>query len=189
MLCATLHAVATPLRGGLTQALAATDFQEVHLVKSGTKSKGVWLIAGSLSVAVIFIVISSMRSLSTLENTLLQVLSLGLGLTGSFVVGRDDSKENAQDMIKPHAKSAFRRVLSLYNSLSRLASAIEQQKQSLIGNDDGIHSLEKLQGIVIEQISTADDALEDWKDILPDELSKLKISSKRELILESNKND
>jgi hypothetical protein len=181
-------------RGGrgpvpLISALAATNYQEFPAVRSATKNQGGWLIAGSLIVAAIFIVISSIRNLSTLENTLLQVLSLGLGLAGSFVIGREDAKENAKDIIKPHAKSAFRRVLSLYNSLSRLASAIEHQKQSLSENEAGIHSLEKLQGIVIEQISTADDALEDWKDILPEELSKLKVSPKRELILESNSNE
>lgn len=158
-------------------------------MRTATKNQGVWLIVASLIVSVIFIGISAVRNLTTLENTLLQVFSLGLGLVGSFVIGREDSKVAAKDLVKPHAKSAFRRVLSLYNSLSRLANAIEYQKENLAGNEAGIHSLEKLQGIVIEQISTADDALEDWKDILPDELSRLKVTPKRELVLESNENE
>ena len=36
-------------------------------------------------------------------------------------------------------------------------------------------SMAKLEAIVIEQLATADDALEDWNDIVPDEVSELKI--------------
>ena len=145
--------------------------------------------AASIAVSAFFVIVSSTRDLTALENTLLQVFSIGLGLAGSFIIGREGSKEAAVDLIKPHAKSAFRRVLSLYNSLSRLATAIEAQKEQLSSNKAALHSLEKLQGIVIEQISTADDAMEDWKDIIPEELDKLKVTSKRELTLENGENE
>lgn len=146
-------------------------------MKLATKNQGFWLVAGSIAVSAFFVVVSSLRDLTALESTLLQVFSIGLGLAGSFIIGREGSKEAAADLIKPHAKSAFRRVLSLYNSLSRLATAIEIQKEQLTNNKAAQHSLEKLQGIVIEQISTADDALEDWKDIIPEELDKVKLTA------------
>jgi len=158
-------------------------------VKAATKRQGFWLVAASIAVSAFFVIVSSTRDLTALENTLLQVFSIGLGLAGSFIIGREGSKEAAVDLIKPHAKSAFRRVLSLYNSLSRLATAIEAQKEQLSSNKAALHSLEKLQGIVIEQISTADDAMEDWKDIIPEELDKLKVTSKRELTLENGENE
>lgn len=158
-------------------------------MKAATKNQGLWLVAASIAVSGFFVVVASVRDLTALENTLLQVFSIGLGLTGSFIIGREGSKEAAADMIKPHAKSAFRRVLSLYNSLSRLATAIETQKEQLGSNKAALHSLEKLQGLVIEQISTADDALEDWKDIIPEELSKVKVTAKRELTLGDDENE
>jgi hypothetical protein len=154
-----------------------------------TKSHGIWLIVVSIVVSLIFIIVSTQRQLTGLENTLLQILSLCLGLIGSFIVGRDGTKKAAEDIIKPHAKSAFRRVLSLYNSLSRLAGTIEEQKVQMPGNKAALHSLQVLQVMVIEQLSTADDALEDWKDILPDELSKVGVNSKRELIIGGGNNE
>lgn len=158
-------------------------------MKAATKNQGLWLVAASIAISGFFVVVASIRDLTALENTLLQVFSIGLGLIGSFIIGREGSKEAAIDLIKPHARSAFRRVLSLYNSLSRLATAIELQKEQLSSNKAALHSLEKLQGIVIEQISTADDALEDWKDIIPEELRKVKITAKRELTLEGGENE
>jgi hypothetical protein len=158
-------------------------------VQHGTKSQGFWLIAASVVVSLIFIVISTYRQLTGLESTLLQIFSLGLGLIGSFIIGREGTKKAAEDMIKPHAKSAFRRVLSLYNSLSRLATVIEYQKEQMPGNKVALHSLQMLQGIVIEQLATADDALEDWKDILPEELNKLGVNSKRELTIGANEDE
>ncbi|WP_406625927.1 hypothetical protein [Acidovorax sp. SDU_ACID1] len=154
-----------------------------------TKSQGFWLVAASIVMSLIFIGISTFRQLTSLENTLLQIFSLALGLTGSFIIGREGAKKAAEDMIKPHARSAFRRVLSLYNSLSRLATAIENQKEQMPSNKAALHSLQMLQGIVIEQLSTADDALEDWKDILPEELNKVGVNSKRELTIGANENE
>jgi len=140
------------------------------------KVPGIVFVALSIGTSVLFIIIASLRDLTGLENTLLQVISLGLGLIGSYILGRESSKEMANELVKPHAKSAFRRLLSLYNSISRLGVAIQNSQSTLIPGDSTSLVLDKLQAMVIEQISTADDALEDWKDILPEELEKLKSS-------------
>lgn len=140
------------------------------------KLSGLLFIALSVLTSIFFLYIASQRNLTSLENTLLQVMSLGLGLIGSYVMGKESSKEQAYEMIRPHARSAFRRLLSLYNSISRLGVAIEQSRSALVLGDPTSMVLDKLQAIVIEQVSTADDALEDWKDILPDELEKLRNS-------------
>lgn len=138
------------------------------------KLPGIVFIVLSVATAAMFIAIASIRALTGLENTLLQVISLGLGLIGSYMLGRESSKEMAYALVKPHAKSAFRRLLSLYSSISRLGVAIQESRIQLETDGSSSYVLDKLQAIVIEQISTADDALEDWKDILPEELDKLK---------------
>lgn len=133
----------------------------------------VFLLIAAFLLVGLSIYIASQRELTSLENTLLQAFSLGLGLMGSFMFGKQSAQEAGKDMIKPHARSAFRRLISLYESLSRVAFEIEEyRKQSETEQES--HTISKLEAIVIEQLATADDALEDWNDIVPDEISELK---------------
>jgi hypothetical protein len=138
------------------------------------KRAGIVLIVASIVVAGIFAVVAMYRNLTGLENVLLQVFSLGIGLLGSFVLGRESAREAAKDLVKPHARSAFRRLVSLYQSLSRLAVAIQNARP--VNNSDPVHPsvLDKLESLVIEQIATADDALEDWRDIVPEDVEELR---------------
>lgn len=138
------------------------------------KSAGVLLVGASVIIAIIFLVMASMRDLTSLENTLLQIFSLGLGLVGSYVLGKESARETARELIKPHARSAFRRLLSLYKSLSRLATAIQLARQGADGNDQATNILDRLEVMVTEQIGTADDALEDWNDVVPEEVANLR---------------
>ena len=71
-------------------------------------------------------------------------------------------------MVEPHARSAFRRLISLYQSLSRVATIIEEE-----GNGDAT-KIEIVKAIVIEQIATANDALADWHDIVPESVEELR---------------
>jgi hypothetical protein len=137
-----------------------------------SKMAGILLIVLAIVLSVTFIYISSARKLSDLENTLFQTLSLGLGLFGSYKVG--SSREAAKEIIKPYAKSAFRRLFSLYRSLSRVAGVIEKSRPT---NEDGKVDpsvLYILEAIVTEQLDTADDALEDWRDIVPEEVEEVR---------------
>jgi hypothetical protein len=83
------------------------------------------------------------------------------------------------DLIKPHARSAFRRIFSLYHSLSRMAVSISKVKESEFSKENDV--LRTIQAIVIEQIATADDALEDWRDIIPEDVKEVekRMSEKR----------
>ena len=125
----------------------------------------------SVGLAVAFIVIASKRILTPLEGTMLQFFVLGLGIIGSFLFRKLSAKQAAKDLIKPHARSAFRRLIFLYESLSRLAKAIEKGKDASDSNSNLV--LEKLEAILVEQIATADDALEDWRDIVPEDVEEL----------------
>jgi hypothetical protein len=140
------------------------------------KRAGIILIVVALAVAIFFFIVATYRNLTGLENVLLQVFSLGAGLIGSYVLGRESASHAARELIKPHARSAFRRLLSLYRSLSRLLITIRADRQ--INDSDSVTTsiLDKLEGIVIEQIATADDAGEDWRDIVPEEVEKLLVS-------------
>ena len=130
------------------------------------------LIIASIALAVIFIMTASERPLTQLEIVFFQVITLCLSISGAFIFGRQSAIQAAREIIKPHARSAFRRLLSLYDSLSRLATTITNARSPEPMKNNPI--LEKLEAIVTEQIVTADDALQDWTDIVPDDVDELR---------------
>ena len=138
------------------------------------RRSGQLLVALAVLVSAIFIVVATFRDLSALENTLLQVFSLGVGLVGSYILGQESAKEAGREMMKPHARSAFRRLLSLTQSLSRLAQTMEAIRPKEGGNAQAAILIDRLEGIVVEQIAQAADALEDWRDVLPEEFQAMK---------------
>ena len=130
------------------------------------------LILISLAVAGLFSHAATTRTLTGLESVILQFFSLMAGLVGSFFFGRQSAREAAREIIKPHARSAFRRLLSLYQSLSRVADVIESSQNSESPEENQV-TLAKLEAIVVEQLSSADDAIEDWRDIVPEDVKEL----------------
>ena len=138
------------------------------------KRSGQLLVALAIVVSAIFVVVAAFRDLSALENTLLQVFSLGVGLVGSYILGQVSARDAGREMMKPHARSAFRRLLSLTQSLARLVQTMETVRPPDAQNPQAAAIVDRLEGIVVEQIATAADALEDWRDVLPDEFQAMK---------------
>jgi len=138
------------------------------------KKSGQLLVALAIAVSAIFIIVATLRDLSALENTLLQVFSLGVGLIGSYILGQESAREAGREMMKPHARSAFRRLLSLTQSLSRLVQTMGSVRPEAAENAQAAAIVDRLEGIVVEQIAQAADALEDWRDVLPEEFQAMK---------------
>lgn len=137
-----------------------------------------WILAGfliliSLGVSILVVYTTTTRVLTAVESTIWQVFVLTAGLAGSFIFGRQSAKEAAKEIIKPHARSAFRRLVSLYESLSRASTAIQLTENPESSEDIRV-TIAKLDAIVTEQLNTADDALEDWNDIVPEDVEELK---------------
>lgn len=117
-----------------------------------------------------------------LALALLQVLTLALSLVGSYSFGQQSSRQAAQDLLRPHARSSFRLVQNLAQSFQRLGTSIGRERDLLSGLSDEqeripfisvYQSMELLRVQVLEQIGTATNALEGWRDILPDEVEEL----------------
>jgi len=138
---------------------------------------GYLLIGIAAAVSVVYIDKASTSKLTELENVLFQVITMGIGLLGSYVLGDASAKEGAKEIVKPHARSAFRRVVSLYASLGRLLEAMSKSKTCLSDNPEAIAAIERFEGLVLEQVFTANDTIEDWGDLLPEELAELKAKS------------
>jgi len=136
-------------------------------LKTGSRKVEVILIAVTIITVVGMIIVSSIRPLSPLENVLFQILILSAGLAGSYLFGRQSAQLAAQEMVKPAARSAFRRVLGLYASLSRLAERLQIFRE---GASTGSQELEIVEVLVREQLSSVTDAMEDWRDLVPEDV-------------------
>ena len=131
------------------------------------------LVLVSLAVAGYFVYMATNRTLTQLEGTLLQLFTLLAGLAGSFWFGRQSASKAAQEIIRPHARAAFRRLVSLYASLARMSATIHSA-QRLESVEDYQIILARVDASVEEQLLMADDALEDWRDIVPEDVKELK---------------
>ena len=122
------------------------------------------LVILSLGLSGYFVYVTTDRSLTPLEGTFLQVLILLIGLGGTFWIGR------LVPANRIHARSAFRRVTSLYLGLARAAVIIEECR-----NYDSVNNYRVafagLEELVRNQLVTADDALQDWRDVVPDDMT------------------
>ena len=116
--------------------------------------------------------IAATRNLSSLESVLLQIISLAIGIGVSFHIGRQSAQKAAIEIVKPHARSAFRRLVSLYRSLQQAATTIEAAQEFKTDENHKV-TLAKLEVIVSAQLAAADDALEDWRDIVPEDVDEI----------------
>lgn len=128
----------------------------------------VGLVAISIAFAIITIWISSTRELTPLETTLLQVVSLGVGLYGSYRFGRSSAAESVRETARLHARHAFRRVLELNDGLYSLSERIRRIRRIRPSVE-----LAVIQAIVDEQVAFGLSAIEDWRDIIPEDVDEL----------------
>ena len=74
----------------------------------------------------------------------------------------------ARETVRLHARPAFRTVLILYESLSRLSLEIHRSNE-----DNPDVRLEGIESVVNEQIEIGRSALEDWRDIVPEDVEEI----------------
>ena len=144
------------------------------------------LIIIAIGTSIFLAYTATKRTLTGLESALWQIFVFAAGLAGSFIFGRQSAREAAREIIKPHALKAFRRLVSLYRSLSRTAEAIKAAQDDESPENQQV-TLAKLDAIVTEQLATADDALEDWEDIVPENVEKLRQKIQSEDTMEDRK--
>lgn len=130
------------------------------------------LIVVGIGIAATFAFIAAGRQLTAFESVLSQTLPLAITLIGSFIVGKNSAQAAARAIIKPSARSAFRRLISIYRNLGWIADIIEE---SNVSDNEENHDVKigKIKVMVRSQILTADDAMADWKDIVPDDVKEL----------------
>ena len=121
-----------------------------------------------LTAASAFVALAVWRTPTVFEALFFQLVILATSILGSHILGKKSAIETARDRINLHARSAFRRVTSLYGSLYSLSDRIEELK-----GKEGEDRLDLIQALVGEQIRTGQDAMEDWRDIVPEEVKQI----------------
>ena len=132
-----------------------------------------WIVIGLLAgvtvvLSVTLISVAQSRPLTPLEGILFQAVILAAGVGASYMIGKSTALEAARETIRPYTRSAFRRVLSLYKSMYSLSVRIEAMQEE--GYDP---RLDVIRAVVDEQIPSGRDALEDWRDIIPDDVDEM----------------
>ncbi len=144
------------------------------------------LLIFSIGVSIILAYTATKRTLTGLESTLWQIFVFATGLAGSFIFGQQSAQKAAKEIIKPHARSAFRRLIFLYLTLRRAAAAVELAQHSESQENYQV-ILARLEEIITAQLMTADNALDDWNDIVPEDVKELKQKLQSEDTMEDRK--
>lgn len=127
------------------------------------------LVFMSIGFLLLFGYNATRRPLTNMEAYVFQTFALLAGLGGSYVFGRQAT------VTGPHARSAFRRLASLYGSMGRVADIIAEEER-----EDEATKMKIIEAIVTEQITTLDDALADWQDVVPESVEELRRELRRE---------
>jgi hypothetical protein len=152
----------------------AINIQKSKGPKKDLRFYGLVLLSLSLVVMAYSLYVANSRVMTGLENLLLQFLLFIISIAGSYLLGADASKNLARDGVKAHARSAFRRLVTLYRGLAQIGSAIEKARGS-ITNQQALAKLETLEAMVAIQLGTTGDALDDWQDMVPEDVEELRI--------------
>ena len=116
--------------------------------------------AVTIAFMVWLVLLSTSRILSTTEAIALQLFSVLASIGGSYIVGQ---KRRGI----PSARSAFRRLMSLFRGLNSIRTEISKES-------DDASKIEVIGALVDTHLGTADDALADWEDIVPEDVRDIK---------------
>lgn len=146
-----------------------------------------WFVA--LGVALAGGTFAAVVSDNLLAAGILQALAIGFSAWGSYLYAQISAAAADSDTIRARAKPAFRRMRTLAQGLARHQQAITDEMGRLDGLTDAstgaVHielvrsSMIRLEAMVNEQLVASTDALEDWRDLAPQEVAEIEAAAGR----------
>ncbi len=150
------------------------------------KARG-WAVAGVVFGGVIILVLTvfvtardTQDKVDPLAAGLLQFILAAGTLLASYLLGKRDASTNASAVLRPHGRKAVRRIVNLTNGIQSFGAVVSLQRGRLRARaarsgggltiDDMEAAFEVLDIQVIGQLRTAEDALEDWRDVVPEDV-------------------
>jgi hypothetical protein len=148
------------------------------------KSSTLTAIGAVLVFAIVFglmLWLTAPKHNSNRENGLYQFIFLAIGVAASFLAGRQSARVSAADVLRPHAKAAVRRLTNLASGIQGFGVGLNTERQYIEQQaaDNGgmvplaaVTQAHEMLFIQIElQIQTATDAMEDWREFVPEEVA------------------
>ena len=124
-----------------------------------------------VAFVILLVRVSSNRPLTPLESILLQIVILGTGVSGSYLFSQRSAKAAAEQVVRPYARSAFRRVKSLYSGLFYLKALMDRHHES--DTESASQIVQVIEAVVDQQVNTVADAMADWRDLVPEDVADL----------------
>ena len=124
------------------------------------------LVVGAIAYTMWRIGVESGRPVTSTEEAIGELFALIGGIAGSFLAARST--------FRGHARSAFRRLLSMYAGLGEIAKTAVCETP-----EEHESALARIGAIASVHYGTALDALEDWNDIAPQQVAELRESLSR----------
>jgi hypothetical protein len=115
------------------------------------------------------------------------LVALIVGLWGSYALGARTF--GGPDDPRGGARQALRQIVTHYRQLSALEQMVEGERAALAtlaGNDDLVsldhvdRALYHISFQLTQQLSTANDAIDNWRELLPDEVRQLESGNQNE---------
>lgn len=140
-----------------------------------------------LVLLVLTIVIAGNKDSTALENGLLQFIFFAAGTAIAIFLGYISAKEQAKEIVRPHGRKAVRRIVTLGTQIRSFGSLIEVERERLShqastgGELDPFEvekTLEVLASQLDGQLQTIGDSIEDWRDVVPEEVAALERRAK-----------
>jgi hypothetical protein len=143
-----------------------------------------WTSLTVIVFVVLYVVMVSETSTATnsaRENNLVQFIFLAVGVAASFLFGRQSARAAAADVLRPVAKGAVRRLANLAAGLGSLGGALNVQRTYMndraeenagsVSLAEVAQAQDMLEIQIKAQINTVVDAIEDWREFVPDEVA------------------
>jgi hypothetical protein len=136
------------------------------------------LLLVTLALASLTVYVGTFKHPNTLAAAILQGAALVVGVAAAYFFARASIQSAAKELVATRAFSAFRRVENIYKALGNLLGVQDEQLVKFLamrtGETRGIvdiyveMAIETTRQLLIQQINTADDALADWRDLVPE---------------------
>lgn len=131
----------------------------------------------------ITILITSRKEVTDFELGLLQFILFAGGAALTWIFGRRSVKAEAEDLIRRDGQKAIRRIVNLADGVTYFDGILNRESTQLevmAGDNDGMvpvaavgAAFDALADHVPGQLRTLDDAIQDWRDIVPEQVADL----------------
>jgi hypothetical protein len=137
------------------------------------------------------VLLTSRENVSEYEQGLLQFILFAAGAGLTYFFGALSVKAEAQDLIQRDARKAVRRIVNLASGVQDFAVALKRESDRVLvvaAENDGLvpgataqAAFDALAGHIPGQLRTLEDAIEDWRDIVPEQVADLERRAKATL--------